>query len=288
MTNLGISDLRGSGTFFNNADLGLLLVHGTYGTSFDTTPGHQVKQMYFPIASGGSAQYLRMSEMSLGGSSPTNGLKWMAFMACTSLYQQNWNSMKSQGVKPYNSNLHMILGCATDFARRAAHRKVLGGLHARNRSQDIEASSSDENPGCLVRGRKRRVQTDSRFVTAPNPTVLAVVADGNCTEDYLQTNSVPSGGTWSYYNSRTGLSAPMRKLLLLALASSCLDVGLFSNPAVRESACGPCTRPAHESGRALEGAEAPMAKGVVGLSRVPDAVFTSGHLKRDGVGSVQG
>jgi hypothetical protein len=41
------------------------------------------------------------------------------------------------------------------------------------------------------------------FITVPNPTILAVAADGNCTEDSLQTNSIPTGGTWSYYNNRT-------------------------------------------------------------------------------------
>jgi hypothetical protein len=200
--NLSISDLRGSGTFFNEADLGLLLVHGTYGTSFDTTPGHPVKQMYFPITSGGGAQYLRMSEMNLGGSSPTNGLKWMAIMACTSLYQANWSSMRSQQVKPYNSNLHMILGCGTDFAA-----EPLIATYWADYMLGIDPVTSKPRPAMKIRDAWYQASLDAyaklyTTITIPNPTVLAVVADSNCTEDYLQTNSVPAGGTWSYYNSK--------------------------------------------------------------------------------------
>jgi len=73
---LSIGDLRGSGTPFNNVNIGVLFTHGVYGTSIDYA-ANQCKQMYFPITSGGSAQYLRLSEMNLGGSG-TNGLKWMA------------------------------------------------------------------------------------------------------------------------------------------------------------------------------------------------------------------
>ena len=91
--------------------LGLLMLHGTYGTAMDcTTQPHACEQMYFPIQSGNFASYMRMSEMNFGGSSPTNGLKWMAILACNSLYHTAWNSMQSQQVKPYNGNLHLLLG----------------------------------------------------------------------------------------------------------------------------------------------------------------------------------
>src|SRR5208337_2793117 len=91
---LQISALRGSGTFFNQSSLGVLLTHGTYGSSTDYT-ANDCKQMYFPITSGTSIQYLRMSEMNLGGPG-TNGLKWMALPACFSLYHANWQSMQNQ------------------------------------------------------------------------------------------------------------------------------------------------------------------------------------------------
>ena len=54
---LSIDDLRGSGAnIFNNVKLGLLLLHGTYGTSADYT-ANGCTQMYYPITSGASAQY---------------------------------------------------------------------------------------------------------------------------------------------------------------------------------------------------------------------------------------
>jgi len=65
--------------------------------------------MYFAITAGSTAQYLRMSEMSLGSADP-NGLKWMAISACNSLYQPNWFNMVNYGVSPYNGNLHLLLG----------------------------------------------------------------------------------------------------------------------------------------------------------------------------------
>lgn len=63
---LHLSDLQGSGTPFNQVDLGLLMIHGAYGTSYDSTTGSQLYGIYFPIASGGGARYLRMTDMSLG------------------------------------------------------------------------------------------------------------------------------------------------------------------------------------------------------------------------------
>jgi hypothetical protein len=201
--NLKISDLQGSGTFFNDVDLGLLAVHGTYGTSFDSTPGHPVKQMYFPIASGGSAQYLRMSDMNLGGSSSTNGLKWMALLACDSLFQTDWNSMKSQSVKPYNSNLHMILGCGTDFAAEP----LIGQFWA-DYMLGLDPTTSKPQAVMKIRDAWYQAANDAYkkvgpFVSIPNPTVLAVAADSNCSEDFLQTNSPPSESTWNYYNNKT-------------------------------------------------------------------------------------
>jgi hypothetical protein len=106
-----INDLRGSGTMFNNVNMGVLILHGTYGNGSSAIDyaANMCKQMYFPITSGGSAQFLRFSEMNLGGSG-TNGLKWMVIDACNSLQHNNWSSMKNKGIKPYNSNLHLILG----------------------------------------------------------------------------------------------------------------------------------------------------------------------------------
>jgi hypothetical protein len=106
---LSINDLRASGAnVFNTVKLGLLMLHGTYGAAADYN-ANGTKQIYFPITSGHSAQYLRANEMSLG-SSETNGLKWMGIFACNSMYHTCWTSMQNSDQVPYNGNLHLILG----------------------------------------------------------------------------------------------------------------------------------------------------------------------------------
>jgi Family of unknown function (DUF6345)/FlgD Ig-like domain/Bacterial Ig domain len=194
---LQLSALKGSGTFFNQADIGLLILHGTYGTSYDYTTGHPLYGIYFPIASGGSAQYLKMTDMSLGGSSPTNGLKWMAIMACESLYQKNWDSMISQGAKPYNSNLHMILGALTEFGADPLIGQywadyMLGDQNQKPPRPPMQIRLAWYNAAYYadIAGVARGVGN------YPNPTTFAVVADPSCMDDTLQTNSIPSGGTW--------------------------------------------------------------------------------------------
>ena len=208
---LKLSDLQGSGNPFNNVDIGLLILHGVFGTSFDFTTGHMFKGIYFPIASGGSAHYLRMSDVILGGSSSTNGLKWLGLVACTGLFQNNWNSMKSQSVKPYNGNMHMICGATTDLA----DEPLLGQYWA-----DYMLGDPSQSPPVLpLAVRDAWYQAGIQAYTWGvnhgqsqyyiNPTTFAVAADGNCSEDTLKTNSVPSGsGTWSYYNSKTVYPPP--------------------------------------------------------------------------------
>lgn len=104
-----INGLSGIGTQYNTVNLGVLMLHGAYGTSQDFTAGG-CKQMYFPITSGTTANYIRMSQMNFGGTTGTNGLMWMMIAACYSLYHGDWNSMQSQHIYPYNSGLHMLLG----------------------------------------------------------------------------------------------------------------------------------------------------------------------------------
>lgn len=89
---------------------GLFATHGTYGTSPDYT-ANQCQQMYFPIDGGtnGSPAWVRMSEMDFG-SAGTNGLKWMAILACSSLREDKWNSMQNAGITPFNNDLHLMMG----------------------------------------------------------------------------------------------------------------------------------------------------------------------------------
>ena len=199
--NLRIGDLRGSGSPFNNVNFAYIQIHGASGDTIDYTVGN-CTQMYFPIASGTGAQYLRMSEMNFGGAG-SNGLKWVALMACRSLYPQNWTSMQSQNVFPYNSNLHMILGTATDdnvetsVGSNFAHYMTKGrpGGDPLNGHQLGPMSIHDAWYQAAIDAYyyKGTVQGVPYSV---NPMVFATAYDNNCYYDTLQTNYPPSGGTW--------------------------------------------------------------------------------------------
>jgi Family of unknown function (DUF6345) len=190
---LNISDLRGSGTPFNNVNMGVLMLHGTYGNTQDYMAG-LCKQMYFVVTSGGSGQYLRFSEMDLGGTG-TNGLKWMVIDACHSLYHVNWSSMKNMGIKPYNSNLHLILGGDTDVWTSP----LKWYYFAKYMNYGTSTNAGNYNP-LTIRNAYYQANYDA-FQKTPPPAgttiTLAVAGDSACVDDSLQTNSLPSG-SWTY------------------------------------------------------------------------------------------
>jgi hypothetical protein len=195
---LQISDLRGSGNPFNQVDIGYLGLHCAYGTTTDSTPGASVKQMYFPIAGGAGSQYLRMSEMNFGGPTRTNGLKWMVLDACTSLYHVNWSSMQSQNVKPYNSNLHLLLGVDTDDSVEP----LIGQYFADYMLGDPSVPRAPMTIHDAWYAAARQAYADgSRNGTSyqVNPMIYAIAGDSACFSDYLQTktNTVLNGGSWT-------------------------------------------------------------------------------------------
>lgn len=183
-------DLTGSGTAFNNVSLGVLMTHGAYGNTMDYNAG-LVKTMYFPITSGGSINYLHMTDMSLGGSDPTNGLKWFVFMACDSLHQANWNSMKSGGHVPYNSHMHMILGANSVISTSPT---IL-----QNWAQYMNFGYTNNSPMTIHDAWYLAAHNAYHGRTYSNTMLMAIAADTSCTGDYIEQgfNSAP-GGTWSY------------------------------------------------------------------------------------------
>jgi hypothetical protein len=190
---LSIDDLRSSGAnIFNTVKLGLFMSHGTFGTSQDFTAGG-VKQMYFPVTAGAGSQYLRMSEMNLG-SADTNGLKWMAFCSCNSLQQTAWQSMQNGGVHPNNGNLHLILGMATV----GWTGEYVMSTWARYMNQGRTNGSPMKIESAWYEG-----PTDAYLATGFNYTnviIFAAAGDSNCRDDYLLTNSPPTGS--SFYHTQ--------------------------------------------------------------------------------------
>ena len=123
-TNLFASDLirndligYSGNNLFNQVNLGLFMDHGNFGTTLDfTAAASQTKQTYFPAGGNNPADtWIRLSDFRFGQS-----LKWMAILACNSLQQNAYQSMKNAGVLPigdtnlgFTNHLHMLLGCKT-------------------------------------------------------------------------------------------------------------------------------------------------------------------------------
>jgi hypothetical protein len=187
---LKLSDMQGSGTPFNQVNLGVFIGHGTYGTTSDQY-ANACNQMYFPITAGTSAQWLRMSDMNLGGAG-TNGLKWIAFKTCVSLYPSDWQSMQYYGIHPYNSNLHLLLGSATDCASSATQLSLW--------AKYMNFGTSTNYSPLTVRAAWYQSAKDAyRGVLFPSGTVMkfGVAGDSACLDDLLQTNNAPQG-SWTY------------------------------------------------------------------------------------------
>jgi Family of unknown function (DUF6345)/FlgD Ig-like domain/Bacterial Ig domain len=189
---LAIGDLRSSGAnVFNTVKLGLLLLHGTYGTTIDYS-ANQAKQMYFPITSGHTAQYIGMAEMQFG-SSATNGLKWMAIAACDSLLHTDWSSMATAGVQPYNGNLHLILG---------ADAVIWTGDHVASYwAKYMTVGKTPGSPMTIQAAWYAGAQdayAETKF-SYTNTMNFAASGDAACVNDYLQTNTAPGGS--SFYSS---------------------------------------------------------------------------------------
>jgi hypothetical protein len=183
-----INDLRGSSTIFNGVKLGVLMLHGTYGTSLDYN-ANQTRQIYFPITAGHSATYLRANEMSLG-SSATNGLKWMAIAACNSLFHSSWTTMQNGGALPYNGNLHLILG--TDTVAWTGEHVVSYWAKYITVGQ-TNGSSMTVKDGWIAGARQAYLETHFNYTNAIK---FAVSGDSACQGDKLQSYSDPGGSSF--------------------------------------------------------------------------------------------
>jgi hypothetical protein len=100
-----------TGGFFNQANVGLLAVHGSYGTTAETDGVKHSYLRFFDWKSQ-SSSYCRLDDCSFGGSG-TNGLKWMAILACNALNNTPYNSMYYYGCLPINNDLHLLLSAST-------------------------------------------------------------------------------------------------------------------------------------------------------------------------------
>jgi hypothetical protein len=187
---LNINDLSGSSTPFNGVSMGVFMSHGAFGTTQDYMAG-LCKQMYFPITSGNSIQYLRMSDMNLGGTDPTNGLKWFVVYACDSMHQANWNSMRNAGKQPYNSHLHMMIGANSVISTSSTLMQYW--------AQYMNFGYTNNSPLTIHDAWYLAAHNAFHGRTHANTMSMSVASDTACTDDYIEQgfNSAPQG-TWTY------------------------------------------------------------------------------------------
>jgi hypothetical protein len=100
-----------TGGVFNNANVGLLCCHGSYGTTPESD-GVTRSYLRFFDAAGGSPTYCRLDDCSFGGAG-TNGLKFVALLACNALQNTPYNSLYIYARLPINQNLHLLLSTST-------------------------------------------------------------------------------------------------------------------------------------------------------------------------------
>lgn len=116
-TDFRINDLKksslGGSDLFGGVNLGLFIDHGNYGTSVEQhNYMSQSKQTYFASANpaDAAAPWIALSEFGFGGA---GNLKWMAILACSSLRDEQYNSIVNHGFFPLTSNNHLLCGLAT-------------------------------------------------------------------------------------------------------------------------------------------------------------------------------
>lgn len=167
------------------------------GTTAPTRPpsapsdANQSFQTYFPSdnSADASAPWIRMSELGFGGS-----LRWMGFLACNNLRDQNYTSMLNQGSLPIGNNLHLLCGTASisymseNFGELWA-KFMLGGLLVTQRTIPnawFDAGTKAYEAATNITGN----------------VTFRVVGHNNCFNDKLSNYAGSTSGTISYVDQQ--------------------------------------------------------------------------------------
>ncbi len=105
-----------TGGIFNNANVGLLCCHASYGMTAQSD-GLIRSYLRFLISFGQGPTFCKLDSCNFGGSA-SNQLKYMAILACNVLQNTPYNSMYIDGKLPINNDLHLLLSTST-FATAA-------------------------------------------------------------------------------------------------------------------------------------------------------------------------
>jgi hypothetical protein len=181
------SDITGDSDIFNQVNLGILCVHGNYGSSADYHVNDAL-DIYLSVESikNNSASFVPITSLNLSSSTAaTNNLRWMMIFACNSLREENWNSLNDAGVSPMNGNLHLLLGLDTE----AFIEENLAGLWSR-----AILGLSYPQPQKLREAWETEAQTAYAFTANGHAPIKFATGGWESTwDDTLQSTNAPSG-----------------------------------------------------------------------------------------------
>jgi Big-like domain-containing protein/uncharacterized protein DUF6345/flagellar hook capping protein FlgD len=168
---------------FNQVNLALILLHSSFANTAESTSTMLHIYLRFWDAYGTKAtSNVKMDQLSLGAPG-TNGLKWVAFACCSSMRDQNWDSMKGFQKLPINNDLHLMLGASTVMT--AAPN--LGKLWASNMLAGVSVEESWYSAG---QGSYRNGQETNNIVIN-----FDVAGWPNCFNDGIgDTAKIPASG----------------------------------------------------------------------------------------------
>jgi hypothetical protein len=113
----------------------------------------------------------------------------MALLSCTSLQHNNWASMQTHVVMPYNSNLHLLLG--VDTANYTSSSLLWYWAKFMNYGPFPGVSSPQTIRNAWYQAA-HAAYSGGHYANTIN---FVVAGDTACANDYVTTNNAP-GGTW--------------------------------------------------------------------------------------------
>jgi hypothetical protein len=169
----------GGNSIFNQANIGLLMMHGSYAT---TVEKDNIKYTYIDVDNGsGSLDYVRLSDMDFG-SSGVMGLRWMTIAACNLFYPADMQSMGAARF-PGNDNLHLLCGASTIYYAN----QIVGKYYAQN------MLANQTIPNAWINA-SRKAYASTTSPTIPDPINVRIYGWLDCFNDTLTTYYDPDTG----------------------------------------------------------------------------------------------
>jgi hypothetical protein len=183
---------QGGGEVFAQANIGIFVDHGDYGTDPDYSAGASGStQTYFasPFPGSGNDPWVRMCQFGFGNSN-----RWMTILACNSLRAANVTSMVNAGGLPLKET-HIVCGCGTI----AGVDDVIGQYWAQNMVRKNQAVVDS----WFNAGKKGYTGIPSNSFT--DPVIFSAVGYPECMSDTvsLYTNPTSPSPTPGNLTSRT-------------------------------------------------------------------------------------